>query len=235
VLHAAEDAGWHGEAARKLRLMSSSGRRDNRRRAARGLEGFRAWCLYDWANSAFPGGHRLFYLLAKVAVDRSRHRDRHSGPCGGLIAILSPVGAIADGRGSAAWILVQSICVAATASLWFMRPASLRDDGAGLSYRNIGFVGIATTIHFCRNWLARNGSAAWRLGGHQLRRPQCLIRASSSSCGRSASPAWMRRPKGHVRAVALCAAWMLLPLPSFVPDVRRSRNPCLQCRGTVVL
>lgn len=91
-----------------------------------------AWCLYDWANSAFPAVILTFVFAAYFAQGVAENPVIATGQWGlaitvsGLaIAILSPVfGAIADQNGRRKpWIAVFSlICIAVTAVLWFVKP-----------------------------------------------------------------------------------------------------------------
>jgi UMF1 family MFS transporter len=91
-----------------------------------------AWCLYDWANSAFPAVILTFVFAAYFAQGVAENPVIATGQWGlaitvsGLaIAILSPVlGAIADQNGRRKpWIAVFSlICITATGLLWLVKP-----------------------------------------------------------------------------------------------------------------
>lgn len=91
-----------------------------------------AWCLYDWANSAFPTVISTFlfstYFTEVVAPDREIGTALWGyamTAAAFAIAIASPVlGAIADQTGRRKpWLLVFSLLTAfATAALWFARP-----------------------------------------------------------------------------------------------------------------
>jgi len=91
-----------------------------------------AWCLYDWANSAFPAVILTFVFAAYFAQGVAENPVIATGQWGlaitlsGLvIAILSPVlGAIADQNGRRKpWIAIFSLlCIAVTALLWFVKP-----------------------------------------------------------------------------------------------------------------
>ncbi|MFM2128516.1 MAG: hypothetical protein RL477_62 [Pseudomonadota bacterium] len=92
-----------------------------------------AWCLYDWANSAFPAVILTFvfaaYFTTAVAADPVIGTAQW-GTAVSLsalaIAVCSPLlGAIAD-RGGARkpWLAVfTALCVAATFALWWVKPA----------------------------------------------------------------------------------------------------------------
>lgn len=106
-------------------------------RAGAGPRALFAWCVYDWANSAFPTVISTFlfstYFTQAVAPD-----PNVGTAWWGLamtlsavaIALASPVlGAIADQAGRRKpWLLAFSVLTAlATALLWFVRP-----DPAGI-------------------------------------------------------------------------------------------------------
>ena len=91
-----------------------------------------AWCLYDWANSAFPAVILTFVFAAYFAQGVAENPVIATGQwglaitlSGVAIAILSPVfGAIADQNGRRKpWIAIFSlVCIAATGLLWFVKP-----------------------------------------------------------------------------------------------------------------
>lgn len=94
--------------------------------------GLFAWCLYDWANSAFPTVITTFvfsaYFTKVVSTDVS-HATAVWGYAMSLsalaVAVLGPVlGAIADNGGRRKpWLGVFSlICVMASAALWLVEP-----------------------------------------------------------------------------------------------------------------
>lgn len=91
-----------------------------------------AWCLYDWANSAFPAVITTFvfatYFTQAVAPDPVTgtamwgHATAIAGLC---IAVLAPlVGSIADqgGRQKPFLAAFSGIAIAACAVLWFVEP-----------------------------------------------------------------------------------------------------------------
>ena len=90
------------------------------------------WCLYDWANSAFPTVITTFvfaaYFTKAVAADAISGTEQwgYAVSASALaVALTGPIlGAIADHAGSRKpWIGVMTlICVMATALLWFTRP-----------------------------------------------------------------------------------------------------------------
>ncbi len=91
-----------------------------------------AWCLYDFANSAFPTviGTFVFptYFVQAVAADETTGTSQWGfamAVAGLLIAILSPpLGAIADGAGGRKpWIAAFTVlAIASSAALWLVRP-----------------------------------------------------------------------------------------------------------------
>jgi MFS transporter, UMF1 family len=91
------------------------------------------WCLFDWANSAFPAVITTFvfatYFTQGVASDPITGTAQwgHALAVAGLIiALLSPVlGSVADLTGQRkAWLAAfAALNVVAVASLWFVRPS----------------------------------------------------------------------------------------------------------------
>lgn len=91
-----------------------------------------AWCLYDWANSAFPTviGTFVFatYFVQAVAENETVGTSQWGmamAVAGVLIALLSPpLGAIADGAGGRKpWLAGFTVmAVATSALLWWARP-----------------------------------------------------------------------------------------------------------------
>ena len=92
-----------------------------------------SWCLYDWANSAFPTVIITFvfatYFTTAVAPTPELGTAWWGimlGLSGLAIALLSPpMGAVADQAGRRKpWMLAfTALCVVATAVLWGLRPA----------------------------------------------------------------------------------------------------------------
>jgi UMF1 family MFS transporter len=96
--------------------------------------GLAAWCLYDWANSAFPTVITTFIFAAYFAqavaptpVEGTVLWSRALTVVGLVVAIASPLlGAISDNLGPRKpWILVFSMaCAVLTGFLWFVQPSS---------------------------------------------------------------------------------------------------------------
>lgn len=91
-----------------------------------------AWCLYDWANSAYPTVIATFvfaaYFTRGVASDEIAGTTAWGyamGLSGLLIAILAPIlGAIADQTGQRKpWLgALTALCVIGAGLLWFVEP-----------------------------------------------------------------------------------------------------------------
>jgi UMF1 family MFS transporter len=201
-----------------------------------------SWCLYDWANSAFPTVIVTFlfaaYFTEAVAADREvgtalwGHGQTASAL---LIALLSPaLGAIADQAGRRKpWIFAFSaLCVAATAALWFVRP----DPGfvwLALILVVLGNLGFELGITFYnallpelvdRDRLGRLSGWAWGVG--YAGGLACLVLSLLLFVEPEQPPFGLDKGAGeHVRVVALFAAgWIVAfawPLFLFVPDTAR--------------
>lgn len=91
-----------------------------------------SWCIYDWANSAFPTviGTFIFGAYFTKAISESPEAGSEQwgwalGVSGVAVALLSPVlGAVADQAGRRKpWLgLFTVLCIVTTAMLWFARP-----------------------------------------------------------------------------------------------------------------
>ena len=107
-----------------------------------------SWCLFDWANSAFPTVVTTFvfaaYFTQAVAADQITGTSQWGytiSVAALVVAVIGPVlGAIADKGGRRKpWIAVFTLlCVLASALLWFTRP-----DPADVPWALV-FVGLAT-------------------------------------------------------------------------------------------
>ncbi|HEY4133791.1 MAG TPA: MFS transporter [Alphaproteobacteria bacterium] len=104
-----------------------------------------AWCLYDWANSAFAAVVLTFVFAAYFTQGVAKDEVVATSQWGYAltlsaiaIAILSPIfGAVADQGGRRKpWLAFFSLlCIAASASLWFVKPDP--------SYALMALVGVA--------------------------------------------------------------------------------------------
>jgi UMF1 family MFS transporter len=103
-----------------------------------------AWCLFDWANSAFPTIIVTFLFSAyftKAVAPNPELGTALWGQANSVLALvaaaLAPLlGAIADQGGRRKpWLLFLSLmCIVATASLWFVRP-----DPSGVTYALVAY------------------------------------------------------------------------------------------------
>lgn len=90
------------------------------------------WCLYDWANSAFPTVISTFVFAAYFTKGVAASETEGTYLWGNAVAVaavaialLSPaLGAIADRAGHRRrWLAAFTLaCILATASLWWVRP-----------------------------------------------------------------------------------------------------------------
>ncbi len=205
-----------------------------------------AWCLYDWANSAFPTVIITFvfavYFTSAIAPDEETGTAWWGWTLslsGLAIAIASPVlGAIADENGPRKpWIAAFSgICVLSGVALWTIEP------NADLAIKALIIVGIANfafevaTVFYNamlpslvpRRMFGLVSGWAWGCGyaGGLACLGLCLVflvQADPPIFGLDKENA------EHVRATGpFVAIWFLifaLPLFLFVPDRQRSRKP----------
>lgn len=198
-----------------------------------------SWCLYDWANSAYPSVVTTFVFSAyfTTAVARTPEQGTeawgYTMGCAGLtVALLSPVlGAIAD-RGGARkpWLLVMTTATGiATALLWYTRP-----DPADLPWALLMVAISSVTFEIAvvfynamlpdlvgRSRVGRVSGWGWGLG--YIGGLACLlvalfgfVQADTPLFGVTTQDA------AHVRAVTiLAAAWFALfsiPIFLFTPD-----------------
>ncbi len=205
-----------------------------------------AWCLYDFANSAFTTIVITFvfatYFATGIAADADIGAAQWSlamAIAGILIAVLSPVlGAIADQTGRRKpWLLGVSImCVTATALLWFSEPTP-SDVPWALTFAVIATVGFEMGMLFYNAMLpdvsapetmGRVSGWAWGIGyaGGLLSLVVALfgfVQADPPPFGLDTSNA------EHVRATSLVVAvWFAvfaLPLFLFVKEKRRATLP----------
>src|SRR5215813_916285 len=127
-------------------------------KTAAGRRAVIAWCLYDWANSAFPAIVQTFvfatYFTSAVAPTPAVGTvlwGQANSIAALAIAILGPVfGAIADQGGARKpWLSALTLLsVVATAALWFVRP-NPADAIFGLVAMGIATIGfeLGTTFY----------------------------------------------------------------------------------------
>ncbi len=203
-----------------------------------------AWCLYDWANSAFPTIVSTFlfsaYVTEAVAPDRVTGTalwGQAMSVAGIAIALSSPaLGAIADSGGRRkAWLFgLSALCVAATALLWFVRPTDA-DLVYALVMAAIATVGFELAIVFYNALLPGLAPAGrlgrisgWGWGVGYFGGLGCLVIALLVFVRPELPPFGLDKAEGeHVRvAMLLAAAWFAvfaLPLFLWVPEPDRGR------------
>jgi UMF1 family MFS transporter len=202
-----------------------------------------AWCLFDWANSAFPTVVTTFlfsaYFINYVAADPTTGQSQW-GLANGLaalaIAILSPMlGAVADQGGRRKpWLLVLSlVTIIATALLWFVRPHS-QEVALALIIVGVATLGFELGTAFYnamlpdlvpRSRLGRISGWGWALG--YAGGLACMLLSLVIFVQPDPAPFGLDRSAAeHVRIVPVVAAlWFAvfgLPLFLFVPDRRQS-------------
>ena len=176
--------------------------------------GIAAWCLYDWADSAYNTVIGTFVFSVYFA--RGIYGDETQGAAlwgyamavaGFAIAVSSPVlGAVADRAGPRKpWITVfMAVTVTATAFLWFAEP-----DPAFTVYA-LTLAAIATTAH--------------ALGGvfYNAMLPDV---APPAIAGRVSGWGWGLGYLGGLGALALCLVLLVLPeTPPLGLDPERSEE-----------
>ena len=198
-----------------------------------------AWCLYDWANSAFPAIVQTFvfstYFTSAVAADPqvgTAMWGQASSIAALAIAILGPAfGAIADQGGPRKpWLLALTlVSVVATAALWFVRPnpADAVFALVAMAIATLGFE-LGTTFYNAMlpdivppERLGRLSGWGWGVGyaGGLV----CLLLALFLFVLPDPSPFGLdRKLAEHVRIVSpLAALWFAVfavPLLLWVPD-----------------
>lgn len=194
-----------------------------------------AWCLYDWANSAFPTVITTFifaaYFTQSVALNVNLGTAQWGYTItisGILIALASPIfGAIADHYGRRKpWLAAFSVvAVVAAACLWWVKPDSSSVPLA-LTLVIIGTVGFDIALVFYnamlhdlvpKSYYGRLSGWGWGLG--YLGGLACLLVALAivaSDFGKHAK---------HAEPIRVCgplvAAWFVvfaLPLFRYTPD-----------------
>jgi len=198
-----------------------------------------AWCLYDWANSAFPTVIVTFVFSSYFASAVAATPEEGTALWGHavsisalLIGITSPIaGAVADATGRRKpWLAAFSVaCAILTAGLWFVRPSPADVPLALLLFvlANTGFE-VGTVFYNAMlpslvrpERIGRLSGWGWGIGyagglGCLVLVLFALVQADSPPFGLD------KRAAEHVRAAApLVALWFAVfaaPIFLFTPD-----------------
>ncbi|SDH85402.1 MFS transporter [Roseospirillum parvum] len=206
---------------------------------AAGRRAVAAWCLFDWANSAYPTLIATFVFATYFTQGVAESPEAGTALWGNamalsglLIAVLAPLaGAVADQTGARKpWLAgFSGLCMATTALLWFVAPEpAFALLALGLVVvSNLGFeLGMVFYNAMLpditpRDRLGRVSGWAWGLGyaGGLV----CLVVALFGLIQAEPPPFGLAGVEaGPVRAsVLLVAGWFLvfsLPLYLWVPD-----------------
>ena len=159
-----------------------------------------SWCLYDWANSAYPTVVLTFvfaaYFTGAVAADPelgTRDWGQALSLSALLVALVSPLlGAIADhSKRRKPWLAVFTLlCIAASAALWLIEA-------------NPAFVLPALALVFLGNASFELGQVFYNAMLPGLAPPQRL--------GRISGWAWATGYAGGLGALGLCLIFFALP------------------------
>ena len=201
--------------------------------------GLASWCLYDWANSAFPTIVTTFifavYFAQAVAenpVDGAVQWSHSVTAAAVIVAFAGPaVGAIGDCMGRRKpWLLTFTlVTAAATSALWLVKPSPQYVFLGQVLYATAAaFFGFAMLFYDAMlrsiappGYIGRMSGWGWALGyaGGLLSLVLSLIvlvNAEPPPFGLT------RESYGHARATSILAAvWFLLfsiPLFLFTPD-----------------
>jgi len=204
-----------------------------------------AWCIYDWANSAFPTVVMTFVFAAYFTEGVATSPAQGTADWGYAVslsalavAVLGPVvGAIADhGGGRKPWLLVLTVLTAiAAALLWLVRP----DPSFGLlalALIGLGNAAFETSMVFynamlpdivARERIGRLSGWGWGLG--YIGGLSCLALMLVGFI--QADTPWFgldRDAAEHLRIVGpVVAVWLLLfsaPLFMLTPDKPSTRT-----------
>ncbi len=208
-----------------------------------------SWCMYDWANSAFPTVIVTFVFstyfteaVAQNTVLGTAQWGYALAASGLAIALLAPVfGAVADKRGRRKpWLAAfTALSVIATAALWFTRP-----DPSDVLWALVVFgianaaFEIATVFYNAmlpgivpERRIGRLSGWGWGLG--YLGGLSCLALVLVILVEPSVPPFGLDKTTAeHIRAAApLVAAWIAIfcvPLFLFTPDAPATGAPVMQ-------
>jgi UMF1 family MFS transporter len=214
-----------------------------------GFPGLAGWCLYDWANSAFPTVITTFVFsvyftqaVAETPIIGAVQWSRGLAVASLIVALASPVlGAIADHAGRRKpWLLVFTLAnVGACAALWFVEPIS-GDVPLGLTLYVLASVAFGFAMVFYdamlpgiapAGYLGRLSGWGWAVG--YAGGLACLVIALFALVRADPLPFGLDREAAeHVRATGLLVAlWFVLfslPLFAFTPDRPSTGIPLTQ-------
>jgi len=204
------------------------------------------WCLFDWANSAFPTVINTFvfatYFTSSVASDPVSGTSAWGYAntiAGVLIALLSPpLGAIADRGGGSKPMLALFVPLTGlfAASLWFVEP----DPGwvlPGLALYVAGTISFELGTVFYNSMLPRIADpsrigriSGWGWGVGYIGGLACLVLCLMVLIQPDPAPFGLDRTAlEHVRATSLVVgAWTVvfaIPLFLYVPGQDGAREP----------
>jgi UMF1 family MFS transporter len=208
-----------------------------------------AWCLFDWANSAFPTLIVTFVFSAYFTTAVAPNPELGTALWGQVnsamalaAAAMAPIlGAVADQGGRRKpWLLALSmVCIAATASLWFVRP-----DPSSVTFALVAFtiagLGFELGLVFYNAMLPELAAAdsvgrvsGWGWGIGYLGGLACLVLCLLLFVQPDPSPFGLdRQAAEHVRITnPFAAAWFVLfalPLFFLVPDRKGTGLPWTQ-------
>jgi len=205
-----------------------------------------AWCVFDWANSSIPTIITTFVFSAYFTTAVAPNPELGTALWGQtnsiaalVTALIAPLlGAIADQSGrQKPWLLVFStLCIAATASLWFVRPEE-SDVVFALVVYGISVLGFEMALVFYNAMLPELAGSdrvgrlsGWGWGLGYLGGLTCLIICLVIFVQPDPSPFGLDRETAeHVRITnpfaAIWFAVFAVPLFLLVPDRGRRGLP----------
>ncbi|MDH3195548.1 MAG: MFS transporter, partial [Hyphomicrobiales bacterium] len=230
---------------RRARILPATGAPTGRP----GFLGLAGWCLYDWANSAFPTVITTFVFsvyftqaVAETPIIGAVQWSRALAVSSVIVALASPaLGAIADHAGRRKpWLLVFTLAnVGACAALWFVEPSS-QDARLGLTLYVLASLAFGFAMVFYdamlpgiapAGYLGRLSGWGWAVG--YAGGLACLVIALFGLVRADPLPFGLdRQAAEHIRATGLLVAlWFaLFSVPLFVltPDRAAGDMPLRQ-------
>lgn len=209
--------------------------------------GIASWCLYDWANSAFPTIITTFIfsvyftqVVAENPIAGAAQRSYAVSASAFVVAICAPLlGAIADNTGRRKpWLLLFTVLsLSATSALWWIKPPPAYALQAQILYAVAASAfGFAMVFHDAMlrsiappGYVGRVSGWGWSLG--YTGGLSCLVIALFGFVQSDPPPVGLDVEESeHVRATSLLVvAWFgmfSIPVFLFTPD-RPARNVSL--------